>query len=297
MPDLRLLRYFVAVADELNFTRASARLFVSTPTLSSGVKALERELGVTLFERDSRSVLMTDHGRALLPQAREVLLGADRLLVTARGLAGRATLRGGTVTGYAGAFLLETAAELRSRGVDVDLVPHAASWTEPTAGLIPGTTDLAVLIGPTAADHRLDRTRLWDEERVAVLPETLALPDPSSVTVAELDAVGWLWCRTGDECAHAYWRLDDLRGGPPRAARLVDDPQELFLAIRAGAGVCTTPAGFREQFGFGGLQLVPVAGSPPVAVDAACHATDERPLVRSFLATMQQLAAEHSPLA
>lgn len=297
MPDLRLLRYFVAVADELNFTRAATQLFVSTPTLSSGVKALERELGVTLFQRDSRSVTMTDHGLALLPAAREVLAGADRLLATARGLAGQVSLRAGTITGYAGGFLLETAAELRSQGADVDLALHAASWTEPSAGLVPHETDVAVLLGPTAADDQLERAPLWEEQRMAVLPETMALPDPGAVSVAELDTMGWLWCRSGDERAHAFWRLDDLRGAPPRLSRLVDDPQELFLAVRAGAGVCTTPAGFREQFGFTGLQLVPVADAASVSVDAACLATEERPVVRRFLAVMKQLAAEHAALS
>lgn len=81
---LRQLQYAVAVADELSFRRAAERCHVSQPSLSSQLAQLEQALGVELFERDRRRVLLTAPGRALVERARRVLLGADDLLDAAR---------------------------------------------------------------------------------------------------------------------------------------------------------------------------------------------------------------------
>src|SRR5688572_29676011 len=76
--DLRRLRYFVTVAEERHFGRAAARLHVSAPPLSQRIRELEAELGLTLFERSSRSVELTDAGERLLGEARAVLIAVER---------------------------------------------------------------------------------------------------------------------------------------------------------------------------------------------------------------------------
>ncbi|MEV6288226.1 LysR family transcriptional regulator [Kribbella sp. NPDC051770] len=96
--ELRQLRYFVAVAEELNFGRAAARLLIAGPSLSQQIKALERDLGVQLFERDRRSVTLTASGQALLPKTRELLEQADALRRTAAGLEGADCVRLGYVS-------------------------------------------------------------------------------------------------------------------------------------------------------------------------------------------------------
>lgn len=95
--ELRQLRYFVTVAEELNFRRASQRLRIAGPSLSQQIKALERNLKVQLFERNHRSVALTPAGATLLPQARDLLAQADELRRLAGGFVGTKPVRIGVV--------------------------------------------------------------------------------------------------------------------------------------------------------------------------------------------------------
>ena len=78
--ELRQLRYFVAVADTLNFSRAAESLYVSQSALSKQISELEQELGVALFDRDRRSVALTSAGQLLLPEAKDILMRSEKLV-------------------------------------------------------------------------------------------------------------------------------------------------------------------------------------------------------------------------
>jgi DNA-binding transcriptional LysR family regulator len=137
--ELRQLRYFVAVAEELNFGRAADRLLIAGPSLSQQIKVLERDLGVRLFDRDRRSVSLTPAGAALLPHTRALLEGADDLKRRAGRLSGSQAVRLGYVNWLPPGLSSRTAAVARV---------HLDAWVAPShtqaARVADGSLDLAV---------------------------------------------------------------------------------------------------------------------------------------------------------
>src|SRR3984957_7110207 len=123
--ELRQLRYFVAIAEELSFARAADRLLIAGPSLSQQIKALERDLGVRLFDRDRRSVSMTSQGEALLPGVHALLQQAEDLRRRAAGLSGTEGVRLGYVK-WLPADLVERAAPVARLRVDTWVMPSHA---------------------------------------------------------------------------------------------------------------------------------------------------------------------------
>jgi DNA-binding transcriptional LysR family regulator len=137
--ELRQLRYFVAVAEELNFGRAAERLLIAGPSLSQQIKALEHDLGVQLFHRDRRSVALTPAGAALLPHTRALLERADDLQRRAAEISGSEPVRLGYADWLPADLAARTSAVAQLR---VD------AWVEPShaqaARVTDGSLDLAV---------------------------------------------------------------------------------------------------------------------------------------------------------
>jgi DNA-binding transcriptional LysR family regulator len=176
MPELRHLRYFVAVADELNFSRAAQRLHMAQPPLSAAIRQLERELGVELFTRTSREVRLTDAGRAFLDGARRTLAEAERAAHEAR-RAGAGEL-GRVRIGYSWSVRFETlpaiGRELRASHPGIDLLTQEMWNARIPDALANGTIDLAIALSPEVASG-LELEQIRSEPLVALLPAGHAL--------------------------------------------------------------------------------------------------------------------------
>ena len=184
--DLRLLRYFVAVADELHFTRAAARLHIAQQPLSAAIRRLEADLGVELFRRTTRRVELTDAGRALIEPARIALRAADDALAAARaagrGVAGdlQLGLSSGARYGLEPLF-----AALAERHPALNLHTRHDSAAPLIDAVRHGRLDLAVTFGAQIPDD-LDHLRLKDEPVVLAVAATHPLADRPDVALAEL---------------------------------------------------------------------------------------------------------------
>ncbi|MGW5361964.1 LysR family transcriptional regulator [Actinopolymorpha pittospori] len=160
--ELRQLRYFVAVAEELNFGRAAERLLIAGPSLSQQIKALERDLDVFLFDRDRRSVSLTPAGAALLPLARDLLGRADDLRRRAAQVAGVEPVRLGHVSWLPSDLMARTAGVAQLL-VDAWVVPSHAQ----VARVEDGSLDLAVcLVGTQDLENRQLKARAIGAERL-----------------------------------------------------------------------------------------------------------------------------------
>jgi len=160
--ELRQLRYYLAVAEELHFGRAAERLLIAGPSLSQQIRALERDLGVRLFDRDRRSVVLTPAGEALLPHARALLERADDLRNRAARIAGSEPVRLGYVNWLP--------PDLAARTSEVARL-HVDAWVEPShvqaARVAEGRLDVAVCWVPARSldSHGLN-TRLIGADRL-----------------------------------------------------------------------------------------------------------------------------------
>jgi DNA-binding transcriptional LysR family regulator len=187
VPELRHLRYFVVVAEELNFSRAATRLHMAQPPLSVAIRQLEDELGTELFLRTTREVKLTEAGRELLDGARRTLAEADHAVAAAK-RAGAGEL-GQLKVAYSWSARLETlpalGQALRASHPDVELLAQEM-WN---AAMIPairsGTVDVAVALCPELAPDVADQV-IRTERVVAVLPATHALASEEAVPLSSL---------------------------------------------------------------------------------------------------------------
>jgi len=199
--ELRQLRYFVAVAEELSFGRAASRLRIAGPSLSQQIKALERDLGVRLFDRDRRSVALTASGEVLLPQTRALLEQADELRRSAAGMSATEPVRLGYVNWCP--------ADLTTRASGVAQL-HVDAWVMPShtqaSRVADRSIDLAICW--VQADDLVNgdlEARLIGADRlfaVAAGTDTSAVRAKDALILVDADVATWSsWNRYAEELA------------------------------------------------------------------------------------------------
>jgi DNA-binding transcriptional LysR family regulator len=289
---LRDLRYFVAVAEELHFTRAAELLHISQPSLSKQIRVLERDLGFPLFRRDRRTVALTDAGEALLPRAREVLGDWDRALAeaTQRARAAAATLRVGFQTSVAGSLyrLAVTCFTNDHPGWSVELKLHP--WSDPTAGLLDDTSDIAFLWLPVPGQERLAWQTLRTEPRHVALWRKHQLAERAELQLSELLDEPFVALPPAAGALRDYWlAVDERDGHPVRIGAQAETPDETFEAVAAEQGVALLSAGNAELYARPGIITRPVIDLSPAELAVVWRADDERPIIREFTRSAQQV--------
>jgi DNA-binding transcriptional LysR family regulator len=187
MVELRHLRYFIAVAEELNFSRAAERLHMAQPPLSAAIRQLERDLGVDLFVRTTREVKLTDAGRAFLQGARRTLADADRASEDAKRAA--AGELGHLRLAYSWSTRFETLPALgrafRASHPDVELLAQEMWNARMPPAFGSGSIDLALSLCPEIAAE-LELAPIRNERLVALLPEAHPLAREEAIPLSAL---------------------------------------------------------------------------------------------------------------
>ena len=241
--ELRHLRYFVAVAEELNFRRAAERLHLAQPPLSTQIKSLEEEIGVQLLERSTRSVKLTSSGRAFLEEARLVLAAAERAQQSARkagaGLTG--TLRLGVLAPAATSRLAGILRTYRQKFPGVQLLLHEATSTEQLQRLQGDLLDVGLLRPPVESPDL--ESHFFEES-----PMVLALP--SGHRLARVRKIAWRDFHNEQlvmihpALQHGYYNpfLEECAkaGATPMVGQYANDVQSKMWLISAGFGIAPT---------------------------------------------------------
>lgn len=285
--DTRLLRYFVAVAQEGNLTRAAQRLFVSQPALTKQIRQLEEQLGTPLFTRSRAGMTLTDPGRTLAERAPTVLAAWDRALRETRTTASRAAtvLRVGFIASAANEATerIVSAFAARRPGWRVDM--RQTSWSNPDAGLKAGDVDTALLRLPFPGQDALRVRVLLTEPRCLAMAATHPLAGRSSVAFEDVLDEPFVAAPAETGRWRDHWLATDARAGHPvHIGAVTDQPDAWLSAIANGYGIALAPESAARYYARPGVVYRPVTGVPPTQVGVAWSpADDDNPVVQDFV--------------
>jgi DNA-binding transcriptional LysR family regulator len=281
--NLRRLRSFVTVAEELHFTRAAAKLFVAQQSLSRQIAELEAQLGTPLLQRTSRKVELTPAGEVFLAAARETLARFDQGVAEARriGEGHQATLRVGFVVGAALELTTYILSEFTRRHPGTRVELHEFGFSDPSAGLADATTDVAFIRLPSSA-HDLTTRPLFTEPCVVGVSTAHPLSSRDRVSTEELldepIAIG----RTDDTIWRAFWTLADRRGGTPAHLVETNSQSEEMEVVAAGMACNITPAAARRYSPHPGIRFITIDDYPGSVIAVAYRTHSFNPLAAAF---------------
>ncbi|HEU0019464.1 MAG TPA: LysR family transcriptional regulator, partial [Thermoleophilaceae bacterium] len=295
--DPRLLRAFVAVAEELSFSRAAERVGLAQQALSAQVRQLEGRLDVKLFKRTTRRVTPTPAGEALLPHARAALAagdaGVEAVRRTVADAANAIAVAGVDEAGAVGTEILERfARDFPEIAVSVsDRMPPQVLLEE-SGGPPPA---VAFVRPPFRGVNRFSTVTLLAEPRVVALPASHSLADRERVEPSELMAETWAWLGSTDRVAESFWLLEDHRyGRPPRIGGHPRSWEDLLVLVAAEQAIGIVPASIAATLGPAApkVRFVAVDGIEPSPLVLAWRPGAETPAVRELAEVARVMARQ-----
>ena len=288
--ELRQLRYFVVVAEELNFTRAAERLQIAQPPLSRQIQNLEKSLGLTLLERTNRRVELTAAGQVFFSECRQILSHVDRSIrATQRAARGET---GQLIVGFEGAVhndvVLKTIREFRNQFPDVELIVQELASGQQIQGLQKGRIELG-FIEPILASEDVEIEPLISEPLIVALAETHPLAVHKQLTLAQLAKEVWITGRSDEGCGLLARILAGCReaGFTPNVKQETNDPQMMLSLVASGLGVTLLPSSARSFFQTGVTYRPLQPPKPEVELAIAWHPENRSPVLQAFLQTLR----------
>ena len=298
MIETRLLRYFVALAEELHFGRAAVRLSISQPPLSVAIKQLEDQVQAQLFERNSKEVRLTAAGEHLLPRAKQILTltsqAAQETTDVARGV------RGHLRVGFVGSSLyrgvpqaLEAFQKLHPQ-VRVDMLELNSA--EQLQELQQARLDLG-LVHSVQPPEDIASLKLMDEAFMACLPDQHPLAQQEVINLAELknERLILFLSQVSPVYHQRIYQMCQTHGFAPEIRHEVRHWLSVLSLVSLGQGVAIAPASL-QRVGMPRVAFRPLTGEQPVSeLLAVWRRTPENPLVQSLLSCLTETAVQLQP--
>ncbi|WP_414941733.1 LysR family transcriptional regulator [Amycolatopsis sp. cmx-11-51] len=290
--DTRVLRYFAAVAEELNFTRAAERLYVTQPSLSRQIRQLESDLGVTLFTRTSREVLLTAAGETLMPLATALVSDWQAVQRTVRGVAaleGR-VLRIGFEASGAGPLTNRARARFAQRLPDVVIEPKRFDWGGEVAAVRDGLVDAAFIWLP-ADTNGLHTEVVALEQRMVGLAADHRLAKRRSVTIKHLQTEPIMWTSKAPKPWVDWWAVNPRPdGSEPVWGPQNDNVEEMLEQVAGGLAICIGPSSMATYYARPDLVWLPITDIEPLRIAIAYPLSSTNPLVAAFAAAVREMS-------
>jgi DNA-binding transcriptional LysR family regulator len=284
--ELRQLRYFVAVAEELHFRRAAARLHISQPPLSSQIRQLEEEMGCQLLTRTRRRVELTAAGAAFLHDARALLSELDGAVATARQIDAGQT--GRLRVNFVGSALLSivpgVVQRFRAARPGIELELRERSTVEQLRALAAGVIDVGLVRPPIEDEDGLRIDVVMRERTLAALPAGHSLAALRRVPLARLAAEPFvMFPRAQAPGFHDLLIGSVAAGGAPvRVVQYAPEMLTIIGLVAAGIGISLVPASV-SALTLEGVTYRPVSGAPSSELVAVTRAGEHSQLVRAFV--------------
>ncbi len=292
---LSQVRCFVAVAEELHFGRAAARLNITQPPLSRQIRILERRVGARLFNRTSRTVQLTYAGAAFLPEATRILRLVDEAAATARrvaaGVSGTLSIGFTAAIGYG--LLPDLVGRLRDRMPGITLVLKELVSSTQIEALSAGDLDVG-LLRPHRQHPGLDTLVLHRESLLVALPAREAESWPAKPTPVALDGKPFLMY-SPYEARYFHQLVEsclERHSVIPQVVEYVAQIHTMLALVSSGIGIALVPAA-AARLGFQGISLRPIKTDPklPVEVVSTYRADSQNPALALF---KQNVLAEYA---
>ncbi len=298
--ELRHLRYFVAVAEELHFGRAAEQLHMTQQPLSQQIRQLEDELGVLLFDRTKRRVQLTEPGKAFLVEARQILLKAAQAVEivrqVAQGQSGR--LKVG-FSGFATYSILPKALRIfRERFPRVELELEEMTTTAQVQALQEQQIHVGLMI-PPIPDATLSFQPILREPLVVILPETHPLATQPELTLPMLANESFILVSRHlepgyyDQCISLFQQA----GFTPKVVQKASQKQTILGLVSAHLGVSLAPASIRNIHRTGVVYITLNTLNAEVELVALWRQDELLPVLRTFLEVMKEVVGQNcSPI-
>lgn len=284
--ELRHLRYFVTVAEELHFGRAAQRLHMAQPPLSQQIRQLENEMGVLLFERTNRRVELTEAGRVFFEEARAILAQVEQAVVHAR----RTALgeRGWFGVGFVGSATYDVLPgilrQFRERYPDVELVLLELTGAEQLQALEDNRIHVGFPRVPYVAEG-ITQEELLRQPLMLALSTTHPLAAKTSVRLRDLAEEPFVLFRTSAQSSYGDFliRVCQEAGFTPHEKQQVGEMQTALSLVSAGIGITLVPSSV-QNFQREGVVYIPLAApTPTIALTLSYRENDSSPILRHFL--------------